>query len=77
MNIFSRRLPVFLLPWRLTFGSCRRVTFAAGGSVPLLQANNDVSNTSSLQRGARELRELLHGLSLGEVRPLQPARRAI
>lgn len=29
------------------------VTFAAGGSVPLLHAGNDVSNTSSLQRGAR------------------------
>ncbi|MGI9343113.1 MAG: cytochrome c1 [Gammaproteobacteria bacterium] len=28
-------------------------TFAAGGSVPLLDANNDVSNTNSLQRGAR------------------------
>lgn len=27
--------------------------FAAGGAVPLLQANNDVSNTNSLQRGAR------------------------
>lgn len=27
--------------------------FAAGGAVPLLKANNDVSNTSSLQRGAR------------------------
>lgn len=26
---------------------------AAGGAVPLLQANNDVSNTNSLQRGAR------------------------
>lgn len=27
--------------------------FAAGGSVPLLHADNDVSNTNSLQRGAR------------------------
>jgi len=27
--------------------------FAAGGSTPLLHANNDVSNISSLQRGAR------------------------
>ncbi|MBT8445137.1 MAG: cytochrome c1 [Gammaproteobacteria bacterium] len=28
-------------------------SFAAGGSAPLLKAENDVSNTSSLQRGAR------------------------
>jgi len=27
--------------------------FGAGGTIPLLQANNDVSNTNSLQRGAR------------------------
>jgi len=29
------------------------LAFGAGGGVPLLHANNDVSNTSSLQRGAR------------------------
>jgi len=29
------------------------LVFGAGGGVPLLHANNDVSNTNSLQRGAR------------------------
>ncbi len=45
---------------------------SAGGGVHLEDANIDLADKESLQRGAKYLRQLLHGLPFASVHALQP-----
>ena len=49
--------------------------FAAGGGAHLDDANIDVSDQASLQRGCQDFRQLLPELPLGPVPALQPYRK--